>query len=152
MTTTSKDFVVKNGLVVNNGASFGDSITIGSPVSDNHAATKLYVDDIVSSLSEGSSVEVSNTEPESSSNGDFWLDTNIDRLKVFYGGMWITLATYEDAEAVTQHVHDTSIDGTGFIVDTFQDSPEIGEEPVQFLDGGAPSTSVFESVIDGGTI
>lgn len=152
MTTTSKDFVVKNGLVVTNGATFGDSVIIGQPTSNNHAATKLYVDNIVSSISGGSSVEVSNTEPSSPSNGDFWLDTNIDRLKVYYGGIWITLATYEDAEAVTQHVHDTSIDGTGFVIDTFEDSPEIGEEPIQYLDGGSPETTVFESVIDGGTI
>lgn len=152
MTTYNKDFVVKNGLIVGNGATFGGPVSVGAPSTDSDAATKLYVDDIISSVSGGSSVEVSDTEPTLPSNGDFWFDINIDRLKVYYSGIWITLANYEDAEAVTQHIHDTSIDGSGLVVDTFKDSPEIGEEPVQYLDGGSPSTTVFESTIDGGNV
>lgn len=45
MTTSNKDFKVKNGLVVTNGGFFGDSVVVGTPFEDNHAATKLYVDE-----------------------------------------------------------------------------------------------------------
>ena len=39
MTAYNKDFVVKNGLVVGNGAAFGDTITING----NTVATQSYV-------------------------------------------------------------------------------------------------------------
>jgi hypothetical protein len=44
LTTTNKDFKVKHGLAVANGATFGAAIEVGTPTADNHAATKLYVD------------------------------------------------------------------------------------------------------------
>lgn len=44
MTTENKDFKVKNGLQVAEGATFGDAISVGEPTLDEHAATKEYVD------------------------------------------------------------------------------------------------------------
>ena len=148
MTSSAKDFKVKHGLSVAQGATFGQSITIGAPTSDSHAATKSYVDSL---LGESGGINVGDTEPASPTNGMLWLDTSINRLKI-YKDAWITLATYEDAESVTQHVHDTSIDGTGFVTDTFTSSPEISEPAVVYLDGGSPSDTEFDLVLDGGTV
>ena len=49
MATLEKDFKVKNGLVVTNGGTFGDSVSVGEPTLNGHATTKLYVDNLVSS-------------------------------------------------------------------------------------------------------
>jgi hypothetical protein len=152
MTTNNKDFVVKNGLFVNNGGTFNEAVTVGTPTENTHATTKLYVDTAIGNAGGGSSVVVGGTEPENPSNGDFWLDTNIDRIKVFYSDSWIVLATYQDSQAVTQHTHDTSIEGTGFVIDVFTDSPQIGEAPVLYLDGGTPTTSTFDLILDGGNV
>ena len=152
MSTSNKNFKVKNGLVVAEGATFGSSISIGEPTTNDHATTKFYVDSAISSVSGGASLVVDNTEPESPSNGDLWLDTTIDRLKIRYSDDWIILATYEDSQSVTQHNHDTSIDGTGFVVDVFKDSPAIGEMPILYIDGGSANTTVFEMVLDGGIV
>jgi len=40
MATVDKDFKVKNGLVVANGGTFGDAVTVGTPTELTHAATK----------------------------------------------------------------------------------------------------------------
>lgn len=149
MATYNKDFVVKNGLVVNDGATFGNAISIGTPTADEHATTKSYVDALVASSGGGgggASVTVGGTEPSSPSNGDLWFDTNIDRLKVYYTGVWIVMATYDDTEQLVQHIHDTSIDGTGLVIDTYPD------QLTNVIDGGSPSTVTFGSVLDGGTV
>jgi hypothetical protein len=44
LTTSPKDFRVKNGLQVGQGGSFGGAVVVGTPTSDTHAATKAYVD------------------------------------------------------------------------------------------------------------
>lgn len=48
MTTINKDFKVKHGLSVSDGATFGQAIEIGEPTADDHAATKGYVDTAIS--------------------------------------------------------------------------------------------------------
>jgi hypothetical protein len=48
LTTTNKDFKVKHGLTVAAGATFGQAIEIGEPTADDHATTRLYVDDQIS--------------------------------------------------------------------------------------------------------
>ena len=53
MTTQSKDFKVKNGLVVAQGGVFGGTVQAATPQNDQDLATKLYVDSqTVSSLSD----------------------------------------------------------------------------------------------------
>lgn len=46
MTTTNKDFKVKNGIQVSEGGTFGGPVAVGTPEDPQHAATKAYVDDI----------------------------------------------------------------------------------------------------------
>jgi len=47
MATVEKDFKVKNGLVVTNGGTFGDAVTVGAPTLAGHAATKEYVIELI---------------------------------------------------------------------------------------------------------
>lgn len=147
MTITNKDFVVKNGLIVNNGATFGQAVEVGTPTSNNHAATKSYVDGLISGA--GSGVTISDTEPSSPSNGDFWFDINIQRLKIYYGEGWIVMASSTDAEYLPDHRHDTSIDGDGYIVDIIA----LDQDPnIVYIDGGDPFTTTFTSVLNGGGV
>lgn len=44
MTTNVKDFKVKHGLQVAEGATFGGPITVAEPTLPSHAVTKSYVD------------------------------------------------------------------------------------------------------------
>ena len=44
MATESKDFKVKNGLVVGEGGTFNGPVTVATPTLATHAATKEYVD------------------------------------------------------------------------------------------------------------
>ena len=46
MTTTNKDFKVKNGIVVSEGGTFGGPVVVGEPTDASHAVTKQYLDEI----------------------------------------------------------------------------------------------------------
>ena len=118
MAVVEKDFKVKNGLIVNNGGTFGGTVTVATPTLNSHAATKLYVDSLMGS----SSMIVGPDAPESPSNGQQWLDTLTERVHVFYNSVWIPLASLADAEILQDHIHDTAIDGSGLIVSVFVDS------------------------------
>ena len=48
MSTNNKDFKIKHGLQVADGATFGAPITVGTPTASAHATTKTYVDNITS--------------------------------------------------------------------------------------------------------
>jgi hypothetical protein len=50
LTTTDKDFKVKNGLVVNDGGTFGGPVVVGTPTESSHAVTKEYLDAAISAL------------------------------------------------------------------------------------------------------
>lgn len=145
MSTSSKDFKVKNGLVVAEGGTFGAAVTVGTPSSGSHAATKDYVDTAVSSAS----VEVGGTAPVSPSNGDLWFDTLTERIHVYYGSTWVAIATLEDAETLQDHIHDTAIDGSGLIVSTFV-SGGAYNEPGVLVSAGDYSTNSWENTYDGG--
>ena len=118
MAVVEKDFKVKNGLIVNNGGTFGGTVTVATPTLNSHAATKLYVDSLIGS----SSMIVGPDAPTSPSNGQQWLDTLTERVHVFYNSVWIPLASLADAEILQDHIHDTAIDGSGLIVSVFVDS------------------------------
>ena len=122
MSTVNKDFKVKHGLNVALGGTFGSAVTVGTPTENTHAATKLYVDTLSGGMSVGE------TSPESPSNGDLWFDTVTERVHVYYNSAWSPLATLYDAEVLQEHIHDTSIGGTGLIATTFRDagSPNDG--------------------------
>ena len=144
MATVDKDFKVKNGLVVTNGGSFGGAVTVGTPALADHAVTKSYVDALVGNTPVGS------TAPESPENGDMWFDTLTERLNVYYGGSWLTIATIDDTLTLTDHIHDTSIDGTGLIITVFQDAGFYDAIPSATLDGGFYNTTVWDQTFDGG--
>ena len=143
MATVNKDFRVKHGLAVAEGGTFGGTVTVATPTENTHAATKLYVDNAVGIPT------VPTTEPVSPSNGDLWFDTLTERVHVYYGGEWIAIATLEDAETLNDHIHDTSIDGSGLIVSTFISGGSYNE-PGVLVSGGLYNTATFEATYDGG--
>ena len=145
MTTTLKDFKVKSGIQVTNGGSFGGSVVVGTPTQANHAVTKEYVDALTANTPVGS------TPPSEPSNGDFWLDTTSERLKVYYDSVWITLATGEDALTMQDHIHDMSIDGDGRIETVFWDSSTYDDPQIAILDGGTPFSVTWDVILDGGS-
>lgn len=145
MATVDKDFKVKNGLVVNNGGSFGGSVVVGAPTLASHAATKEYVDSVIGGMAVGS------TAPSSPDNGDLWFDTLTERVNVYYGGSWLTIATIDDTLNLPQHIHDTAIDGTGFIVTTFREGGSFNSPQGTGLDGGGPASTVWAQTFDGGS-
>jgi hypothetical protein len=146
MATVDKDFKVKNGLVVANGGTFGDAVTVGAPTLAGHAATKEYVDSLTGSMAVGS------TAPSSPTNGTQWLDTLTNRVNFYYNGVWYTQATIDDTQNIPQHIHDTAIDGTGFIVSQFYDGATFNSPQGVGLDAGGPSTTEWTVVFDGGSV
>jgi hypothetical protein len=146
MATVDKDFKVKNGLQVALGGSFGEAVEVGTPTLAAHAATKEYVDSLTGSMAVG------NTAPSSPTNGTQWLDTLTNRVNFYYEGSWYTQATIDDTLNLPQHIHDTAIDGTGFIVSTFREGGSFNSPQGTAVDGGGPSTSVFALTLDGGSV
>jgi hypothetical protein len=145
MATVDKDFKVKNGLAVANGGTFGGAVTVGTPTIAAHAATKEYVDSLTGSMAVGT------TAPSSPTNGTQWLDTLTNRVNFYYEGSWYTQATIDDTLNLPEHIHDTSIDGTGFIVTTFREGGSFNSPQGSSVDGGGPSTTVFALTLDGGS-
>lgn len=144
MATVDKDFKVKNGLVVNDGGSFGGTVVVSDPTDSTHAATKSYVDSLAGIATAGS------TEPSSPVNGTQWFDSSMNRLKIYYDGTWYVMASYEDSVNIPQHIHDTSIGGSGLIVSYFTEGGGTGDIQVSALDGGGPATTEWQFVLDGG--
>jgi hypothetical protein len=143
LATTDKDFKVKNGLQVTGDAVIGGTIAAANPTLSTHVATKEYVDLLALT-------PVGATPPSDPSNGDNWFDTSVERLKFYYDGDWITLATSNDFQNIPDHIHDTAIDGTGRIVSIFWDAQSYDSPQIQSLDGGTPSSTTWDVVFDGG--
>ncbi len=143
--TTNRNFKVKHGLDVADGGTFGSTVTVATPTENSHAATKLYVDTAVGSPQ----IPVSDTQPISPDNGDLWFDTVTQRVHVYYSSQWIAIATLEDAETLQDHIHDTSIDGTGLVVSRFIDAG-FYYEPGVLVSAGLYNTTEFEATYDGG--
>jgi hypothetical protein len=144
--TVNKDFKVKHGINVALGGTFGSTVTVATPTENSHAATKLYVDTAIGSPQ----LPVGATPPVSPENGDLWFDTLTERVHVYYGSQWLPIATLEDAETLQDHIHDTSIDGSGLVVSTFV-SGGAYNEPGVLISGGLYNTASFEATYDGGT-
>ena len=143
MATVDKDFKVKNGLVVVNGGSFGGTVTVATPTLGDHATTKDYVDSLPVSI------PVDDLPPVSPSNGDLWFDSVTERVHVYYGSEWVAIATLADSEVLRDHIHDTSIDGTGLIVSTFVSGGSY-DEPGVLVSAGSYNSTTWESVWNGG--
>ena len=146
MATLNKDFKVKHGLQVAEGGSFGGLVSvIGTPTDPLHLATKEYVDSL------GGGVPVASTPPSSPNNGQLWFDSVLERVNVYYGGSWITIATIADTQNLPQHIHDTSIDGNGLIVTIFTDAGTLYSPQSTPLDAGAAATVSWDQLLDGGS-
>lgn len=145
MATVNKDFKVKNGLSVALGGTFGGTVAVSTPTENTHAATKLYVDNAVSSPT----VPVDNTAPASPVNGSLWFDTLTQRVYIYYSGEWSAIANLSDAEVLQDHIHDTSIDGSGLVVSMFV-SGGAYNEPGYLVSAGLYNTSVWEETWVGG--
>jgi len=144
MSTLTKDFKVKNGLVVANGGTFGNAVVVGQPTANNHAATKEYVDGLVGGM------QVSNTAPLSPNNGDLWFDTITQRINVAYSNSWSTVANVDDTLNLPDHIHDTSIEGNGLIVSYFISSGASSDPQGTGQDSGGPFTNSWTNTFDGG--
>jgi hypothetical protein len=140
--TVDKDFRVKNGLNVALGGTFGGTVVVGTPTENTHAATKLYVDS-------AAGIVVGDTPPASPSNGKMWFDTVTERVHIYYNSEWIPQATLEDSSVLQDHIHDTSIDGSGLIVSTFV-SGGAYNEPGHLVSAGLYNTNSWEQTWIGG--
>jgi hypothetical protein len=144
MATVEKDFKVKNGLIVSLGGTFGGAVTVATPTDLMHAATKQYVD-------QASGVEVSETDPVITRDGQFYLNSLDNHLAVSFNNAWIKLATFADTAEMRQHIHDTAIDGTGLIVTIFQDAGFYNDIPSSLQDAGYYNLTEWGVIYDGGT-
>ena len=144
MAIVDKDFKVKNGLQVTGSGSFGGTLTAATPTENTHVATKLYVDSLAG-------MSVGSTAPSSPTNGRQWLDTTTNRVNFYYDGSWYTQATIDDTNTLSEHIHDTAIDGTGFIVSQFYNAGSFNSPLGVGLDSGGPSTAEWTVVFDGGS-
>ena len=145
MSTINRDFKVKHGLSVAEGGTFGSPVTVGTPTQNTHATTKAYVD----SVAGAAGVTVGNTAPGTPSNGNLWFDTLTERVHIYYDSEWIPIATLQDAETLSDHIHDTSIDGSGLIVSTFV-SGGAYNEPGYLVSAGLYNTESWEETWIGG--
>jgi hypothetical protein len=143
VTTTNRDFKVKHGLDVTQGGTFGGTVVVATPTENTHAATKLYVDTAVGSPTIGT------TQPESPVNGNLWFDTLTERIHIYYGGQWVAVANLEDSEVLQDHIHDTSIDGSGLVVSVFV-SGGTYDEPGYLVSAGLYNTTEWENTWVGG--
>jgi hypothetical protein len=92
---------------------------------------------------------VSATAPVSPSNGNLWFDTVTSRVYVYYSSEWIAMATLADAEVLQEHIHDTSIGGSGQIATTFVDAGYYYDAG-NLIVGGFYDTTTFDETYDGG--
>jgi hypothetical protein len=95
---------------------------------------------------------VGSTAPSSPTNGTQWLDTGTNRINFYYNGVWYTQATIDDTNNLPQHIHDTAIDGTGFIVSQFYEGGSFNSPLGVGLDAGGPDSTVWTVVFDGGSV
>jgi hypothetical protein len=146
--TIDKDFKVKNGLVVALGGSFGGSVIVGTPTLAAHAATKAYVDALGGTLVAPTETEAPGTPVD----GQIYFDTTTRHLSIYSADVqeWIMIATFEDTHNLRQHIHDTSIDGTGLVTTVFQDAGFYDAIFSATIDGGSYNTTTPDMIFDGG--
>jgi hypothetical protein len=142
MTTTEKDFKVKNGLIVTDGGSFGGTVVVAEPTESTHAVTKSYVDSRL--------VVVQDTAPEDPIVGMQWFNTTNSRMNIYFNDAWTVMATYNDVINLPQHIHDTSIGGDGLIVSIFQDGGFYDGDFVSITDAGYYNLNEWAMTWNGG--
>jgi hypothetical protein len=120
---------------------------VATPTLSNHATTKQYVDDAIDSFR----VPAGNTFPVSATEGQLFFDNISEHLYIYINSAWNSIAMYDDTLDLPQHIHDTAIDGTGFIVSQFYDGATFNSPQGVGLDAGGPDTTVWTVVFDGGS-
>jgi hypothetical protein len=145
MATVNKDFKVKHGLNVAEGGTFGQAVVVGTPTENTHAATKAYVDGRELLVAQGATPP----DAENATDGELFINVDENRLLFFYNGQWNTLALLNDTIEIAQHIHDTSIGGTGLIVSTFKDAGFYNEAGAE-EDAGFYNTNSWSVTYDGG--
>jgi hypothetical protein len=148
MATVNKDFKVKNGIQVAGGGVFGGPIVASDPTDDTHVVTRGYLN------TQSGGVTVASTAPESPTAGKLWFDTVTKRINVYdETSGWLTVANIDDTLNVTQHIHDTSVGGTGLVTTTFREGGSIPASPMSSgIDGGSPTSTEFTLIFDGGSV
>jgi len=146
MATVEKDFKIKNGLQVADGGTFGGAVVVATPTDSTHATTKAYVDALVSNPI----IPVESSAPQEAEEGQLFINSVTGRLALFLNGVWTTLATLADASDIPQHIHDTAIGGTGFVVSSFVDAGYYNDDSSTPQDEGFYNTNSWEITYDGG--
>lgn len=148
MATVNKDFKVKNGIQVSGSGVFGGPIIAADPTDDTHVVTRGYLN------ANASGVTVASTAPENPTVGKMWFDTTTKRINIYDDtDGWLTVANVDDTLNLTQHIHDTSVGGTGLITTTFREGGSIPASPMSSgIDGGSPSSTEFTLIFDGGSV
>ena len=150
MATVNKDFKIKNGLIVADGATFGGTITASEPTLSTHLATRGYTDTAIAANT-NTTLSVLATAPTSPDAGELYFDTVTSRINVFYDSAWITIATISDSEELAKHIHDTAIGGTGFVVSRFYDGGAYNAAQATAASGGFYNTTTWVETWDGGS-
>lgn len=149
MTTTDKDFKVKNGIVVGGSGVFSGTVEVATPTADEHAATKAYVDQ------NAGGIIVSENPPASPSQGDQWYNSLDGVTYIYYDSFWVESSsggqeTSLDGYATEQYVDDAiaaipAPDFTGYATETYVDDA-IAAIPETDLTGYATETYVTTAV------
>jgi hypothetical protein len=98
VTTENKDFKVKNGLQVADGATFGAAISVGEPTLDEHAATKEYVDNIASTpgptgpAGDPAEFYIGETPPLDPSPGQIWIKSTDATQYTYIDDFWVEIS------------------------------------------------------------
>jgi VCBS repeat-containing protein len=146
MATVDKDFKVKNGLIVANGGTFGGTVTVATPTLGDHATTKDYVDNLVGGAV---NVPVLSEAPANPDEGSLYIDTITNRLHMYLNSAWVAIATLQDSQTLQDHIHDTSIDGSGLVVSIFVQGGTYNEAGA-LVEAGVYNTTVWSQTWDGG--
>lgn len=130
MTTTDKDFKVKNGIVVGGSGVFSGTVEVATPTADDHAATKAYVDQ------NAGGATVSDNPPDNPSVGDQWYNSLDGVTYIYYDSYWVESSsggqeTSLDGYATEQYVDDAiaaipAPDFTGYATETYVDTAVAG--------------------------
>jgi hypothetical protein len=92
--TVNKDFKVKHGLSVAEGASFGGPVIVGAPTSLSHAVTKAYADALAfSGGGGGGSITVSEAPPSAYTEGSGWYDSLTGKLYLNFDSYWVEVSS-----------------------------------------------------------
>lgn len=143
MAISRKNFRVVRGVEIGNNLDVGGYLSVSTPINDNHAANKSYIDSL-------NLITVDSAAPVSPVSGMLWLDTLSEKLHLFNGSSWIPMATLADAQNLPQHIHDTSIDGDGRIISSFIDGGSAYATAYYTVSAGTPGTTSWDEEWSGG--